>query len=328
MRKRTGKIDEEIVNFRYQEETARTLLEMYLKEKKAINLSQYSIKLYSYHCSVYLDYVDPEGVLPVWKACTLENYRAYILHQQDIGTKDITIASQTRSIKAWFYWLMDNHCIADFKVVIPKYQETIPETYDDTELAALLKKPSRGCTEVEYETWVFINMAIATGLRLSSITSLKVENISFPESTISVGRTKNRSALKLVINRELADIIRCYIRIFQLKKGDYLFCTAQGSPLAKRTVEDFVRRYSMKRGVFKQRAIHAFRHTFAKNYYLQNHDMYRLKELMGHTLISTTEKYLKSLGLETSRAIEYNPQSQFIVKETSKKKVRRGKQLL
>ena len=173
MKKRTGRVIDEAIQFRYQEDNAKTLLSVFLKDKKAVNLSEFTIKLYSYHCNVFIDYLDPEGKLPGWKVCTLENYQSYIIHQQEIGTKDITIASQARSIKAFLYWLMENQCISFFKVVVPKYQETVPDTYNDDELAILLKKPSRRCTEVEYETWVFINVAIATGFHIISPSCLQ-----------------------------------------------------------------------------------------------------------------------------------------------------------
>jgi len=81
-------------------------------------------------------------------------------------------------------------------------------------------------------------------------------------------------------------------------------------------MEDFVRRYSKKQGVHKKKLIHAFRHTFARNFYLQTHDMYRLMNLMGHTMISTTEHYLGTLRLNTSQQIKYNPQAELNLNKT------------
>ena len=130
-----------------------------------------------------------------------------------------------------------------------------------------------------------------------------------------VTKTKNRAALSLVANDELLAILKRYVKLFDLYPEDYLFCTGEKGKLANRTMEDFVKRYNAKRGVQKKKIIHAFRHTFARNHYLQNHDVYRLKNLMGHTLISTTEHYLGTLGLNTSDKIEYNPQAQFIKKQ-------------
>ncbi len=53
---------------------------------------------------------------------------------------------------------IENNALDRYKVTIPAYQHTIPETYTDEELTILLDKPKGSCTEVEYETWVFINI--------------------------------------------------------------------------------------------------------------------------------------------------------------------------
>ena len=317
---RRKKIRLEIKNFSHQSDSAKELLEKFLKEKQVQNLSEQTLKIYRTHCMYFLEDLSIDDTTPAWKACTQENYNQYILDLQQSDMKDVSIASYARSLRAWFYWLMNNNCITEFTVIIPKYQKTIPATYTDEELATILKKPQSGCTEVEYETWVFINVAIATGLRLSSILALKVCDICFSENTINVNRTKTRISLSLVVNDELLDILKTYIRIFELEDNDFLFCTGEKTPLARRSMESYVTRYLTKRQISKSHAVHAFRHTFAKNYYMQCHDMYRLKELMGHSTISTTEIYLRSLGLSTSKKIEYNPQALFKSVESQKKK--------
>jgi integrase/recombinase XerD len=43
---------------------------------------------------------------------------------------------------------------------------------------------------------------------------------------------------------------------------------------------------------------HAFRHCFAVTYVRNGGDIYRLSRILGHTSISTTQLYLRSMGLE------------------------------
>ena len=313
----------DIFDFQYATNTTREMLDIFLKEKEVYNLSVETLRCYKYHINTFITFLEDKADNPAFKSCTQKTYNAFILYLKDRGTKDVTINTIARSLRAWIYWLADKNCITPFKVVMPKYQKTIPDTYSDEELYLLLKKPNRHCSEVEYETWVFVNLAIATGLRLSSMLNIQIRDIEFNQGILNVNHTKNRKALSLALNEELLIILRTYIRIFELDTEDYLFCTGAKTKLSPRTVEDFVRRYNKKRGVYKKKLIHAFRHTFARNHYLQNHDMYRLKELMGHSLISTTEHYLGTLGLDTSSRIEYNPQAQFSYKESNTSKRRK-----
>lgn len=325
--KRRGKMTKEVATYRYQNETALQIFERFKSQKQAENLSENSLIDYSQHFELYIRTLEGDRDLPAHDTCTLDNYNTFIMNLRKSDIKDVTIASYCRSIRAIFYWMMDNECISNFTIKIPKFQHTVPDTYTDEELAILLEKPKKQCSYVEYETWVFINLAIATGLRLSSMLSLKVSDIIFSENIISVKQTKNNKGLKLVINDEMLEILDKYIQLFGFTDDSYLFSSAEGTPLHKRTMEDFIYRYEKKRNIKKTKAIHAFRHTFARNFYLQTHDMYRVKELLGHTMISTTEHYLGSLGLDTSTKIEYNPQSQFS-QSSNNTKSRRGRRVL
>ena len=176
MKKRTGRINQaELSTEIYPSFSAEELMTRFLAEKQAENLSEQTLLVYRFHCNMYLRTLQNSGV-PAYKTCTKIHYNQFIVDQQNQGKKDITIAAICRSIRAWFYWMMANNYIAPFQVIIPRFQKTIPETYTDEELERLLQKPNRGCTEVEYETWVFVNLAIGTGLRLSSMLNLKVSD--------------------------------------------------------------------------------------------------------------------------------------------------------
>ena len=45
-----------------------------------------------------------------------------------------------------------------------------------------------------------------------------------------------------------------------------------------------------------------FRHQFAASYIRQGGDIYRLSRLLGHTAITTTQTYLRSMGIEDLRS--------------------------
>lgn len=67
------------------------------------------------------------------------------------------------------------------------------------------------------------------------------------------------------------------------------------------------------------------RHTFAKNYYAQTKDIYSLQQILGHSTITTTENYIRDLGLTPSNSVAYNPQRQFMASSqpTNKRRARK-----
>lgn len=57
---------------------------------------------------------------------------------------------------------------------------------------------------------------------------------------IYIQTTKNKSGQVAYINDDVCRILNQYIKRFELTNSDYLFCTAEGTRLAKRTIQDNV----------------------------------------------------------------------------------------
>ena len=155
-----------------------------------------------------------------------------------------------------------------FKISLLKADKKIKETYTDSELAILLKKPDvKKCNFSEYRNWVFINYVMATGNRVSTITNIKIGDIDLDNDTIILKKTKNRNQQITPISNTLKVILLEYLKY---RKGDveeYLFCTSAGKKLTRNSTIEAIRKYNQSRGVSKT-SIHLFRHTFAKNWIL------------------------------------------------------------
>lgn len=291
----------------------------FLVEKQAEGLSKRTLETYDMHIKHFLSAYGEEPT----ENMTKDMYNTEILSLQSGGRSDVTVTSYCRSIRVFFYWCMEKGYTKRCSLVLPRYETHVKEIYTNSEIATLLEKPKRRCTEVEYLTWVFINIVMATGLRLSSVLDLRVRDYVPEESVVYIQHTKQKVGQKIQINKELAVILDRYIDLFELKDDYYLFCLDTGERLKKRTMQDFVAKYNRSRGVNKT-SIHLMRHTFAVNFYTNTRDIYALKMVMGHTLVSTTEHYLQSLGITIAISEAYNPQVIFSNAHNTKTR-RRGK---
>lgn len=299
----------------------RDAYEKYLLAKKAEGLSAKTLDTYMLHIDHFMENF---GNYFSTAQLSEDMYNNEILElQEDENKSDVTVTSYCRSIRAFFYWMQDKGYMEQCSLALPKFEKKVKEIYTDEEITILLKKPDKGCSEVEYQTWVFINFVMATGLRLSSVLDLKVSDYLAKDAVIYVQHTKQKSGQTIQINKELCSILNRYIEQFELVNENYLFCIATGERMANRTMQDNVATYNRARNVTKT-SIHLMRHTFAVNYYTKTKDIYALKTIMGHSQLSTTEHYLQSLGLTIQVSDAYNPQSLFVQQENAKKK-RRGK---
>lgn len=117
-----------------------------------------------------------------------------------------------------------------FKIRIPKVDKKLKETYTDTELNALLKKPNlKTYGFSEYKIWVFSNYLLGTGNRISTALNLKIEVIDFDSSMIALNHTKNRTAQIIPLSQTLANIMREYLKYRKGEAEDYVFCNTYGN---------------------------------------------------------------------------------------------------
>ena len=137
-----------------------------------------------------------------------------------------------------------------------------------------------------------------------------------------MNETKNNQGLTLYLNDDILKILKKYIALFELNDDDYLFCKGDKGRMDNDTMKDYVRKYNRRLGIEKT-SIHLFRHTFAKNYYKQEKDIYTLSKILDHSSIAVTEQYLRDLGVSLFVESSYNPQRKFAQEKPTPK--RRGK---
>jgi integrase/recombinase XerD len=82
----------------------------------------------------------------------------------------------------------------------------------------------------------------------------------------------------------------------------WIFATRSGARLSYRNAHRDLTLLCRAAGVqHRQTNPHAFRHCFAVTYIRRGGDIYRLSRLLGHASISTTQIYLRSMGIEHLR---------------------------
>ena len=173
------------------ETTLGELFEKFIAFKKIKNLSEHSIIYYEKCYRFFSTYY------PVEQPCsgiTKEVCLGYIQYlQQNHRLKDVTLNTYLRGVRALVYYGMELGYISRFKMEFVKADKEVKETYTDEELTMLLKKPDiKKCSFAEYRDWVMVNYFLATGNRVSTVRNIKIGDIDFADSMITLTRTKNR----------------------------------------------------------------------------------------------------------------------------------------
>ncbi|MEN6611654.1 MAG: site-specific tyrosine recombinase/integron integrase [Methanoregulaceae archaeon] len=130
---------------------------------------------------------------------------------------------------------------------------------------------------------LIIRTIYATGMRVSEIAGLNIEDIDFEEHTIRV-RGKGGKIRVVFIDEETLSEINTFIgnRI----EGP-LFIGQQGAHISARTIQHLFRKYAPV-GITP----HKIRHSYASELYRRSKNLRVVQENLGHSSIKTTEIYL------------------------------------
>ncbi len=231
----------------------------------------------------------------------LENFIAY-LHQT---YKPKTVKRKIASLKALFRHLEYKEIIDKnpFNKMQIKFREpailpkTIPLYTVETFLGAMYKQ--RSVVQTLYQKRnnlrdiAVIEVLFATGMRISELCSLKINDIDLRDRSILIyGKGSKQRRIQLG-NDDVIQILYEYKNEFtpEMQNCKHFFVNQTGRPLSDQTVRRMINKYTNLAAIELHITPHMFRHTFATSLLEADVDIRYIQEMLGHSSINTTEIY-------------------------------------
>ena len=221
---------------------------------------------------------------------TQDDINACIVSMRQSGLAHNSVSSYARVLRTFTKWCREQGYTS---VVVPNIRdrETVKETYTESELKALLRKPNKKCDFTEYRNWVIINFLLNCGCRAATIRNIKNKDIALQTKQVVYRHTKNGKVQYIPLCNQMVSIFREYTAIREGDADDYLFCSEYGEMLSEDALREAIYKYNRSRGVRKT-SIHAFRHSFARMYLVDcGGDAFTLQKLLGHSTLVMTKHY-------------------------------------
>lgn len=221
--------------------------EEFIKNCKARNLSDYTLRYYQTIDYVMKQYCDKEQIL--LSNIDITFYDDFILFLKDRNIKDTTIFSYAKGVRTILYFFMEKGYTSEFKISMPQVDVPLKTVYTKQEIAALLKMPDLNtCSFSELRSWMMIVYFVGTGQRLRTVLGLKIEDVDLENAVVILKNMKNRKHTILPLPYKVVEALRIYLSYRGGKKNEYLFCAWDGLELTKRGAEEAIRRYNRARG--------------------------------------------------------------------------------
>lgn len=238
----------------------------YLREVK--RTSENTVVSYQRDLRNLLQFLGAEGVDSVSQV-TAVGLNSYILHLERQGRKPATISRSIASIRAFFhYMLRQGEGMPDLtdELRAPRIERRAPEALTRKEAERLLLA-ARGDTPKELRDSAMLELLHATGIRVSELIHLKLEDINLTmeyircqddrkERVVSFGREARGAVLKY-LERGRGELLRG-------GESEWLFINCSGQPMSRQGFWKLVKGYGRKAGIAQEITPHALRHSFRR----------------------------------------------------------------
>lgn len=224
---------------------------------------------------------------------------AYLSQLKQAGRSPTTISRKLASIKAFYRFLTAERYIRrDPAEVLEAAQKGIhlPKFLSVQEVDELLEQPNLGTLE-GYRDKTMLETLYATGMRVSELVSVPVENVDLKMQYLIV-MGKGSKERMLPLGRTALKYLERYLNVVRPQllhnKPDSckeLFVTSWGGPLTRQRVNELLEGYAQSAGITKRVTPHMLRHSFATHLLNNGTDLRVVQELLGHADISTTQIY-------------------------------------
>lgn len=212
------------------------------------------------------------------------------------GNKSSTsVARKLSSIRSFFEFCLKKDFVKNNpakEVASPKIPKRIPKFLTVDEIVALLKLPD-GEAILGSRDKAILELLYASGLRVSELVGLQLTDLDLKEGVVKV-LGKGRKERLVPVGEKACDALKKYLELRPtLVKDDdqSFFVNKHGKRISVRSVERMLNKYLKLSGINKTVTPHVLRHTFATHLLNAGADMRGIQELLGHSSLSTTQKY-------------------------------------
>lgn len=220
----------------------------------------------------------------------------FIFKQKDGGLQVTSICRSLAAIKTFHRFLVrENACKEDPTALVdtPKIWRRVPDVLSQQEVEAVLQA-ALGKTVQHQRDHAIIELLYASGMRVSELVSLTVENINLDVGYVRcIGKGSKERIVP--IGRQAKEALQLYLadgRSVLVRGGcAYAFVSRLGKRLSRQSVWKIIKRCALKAKIRKTIKPHTLRHSFATHLLERGADLRSVQEMLGHADISTTQIY-------------------------------------
>ena len=270
--------------------------------KEVRNLSDNTLISYKHDVKSFIEFISThtgsEVSIKYLNDMKISDFRSFLSYLRNKDISSTSIARIISSLKSFFNYLLNTNLIESTVVQslrTPKQKKSLPRPIS-SELAIETIKHAQ---DMEKEKWIgmrnksILMLLYGCGLRISEALNLNFEDINENDYLIIKGKGNKERMVPLMdyVKNDIENYIHECPKNFM--KDDPLFVVKRLERLSPRIIQYVLEKIRHNLSLPETATPHALRHSFATHLLDSGGDLRTIQELLGHSSLSTTQKYTK-----------------------------------
>ncbi|MCQ8890649.1 site-specific tyrosine recombinase XerD [Pseudoalteromonas carrageenovora] len=255
-------------------------------------VSENTLSAYRSDLDKFCQFLKGENLMTV----TGLDVESYLAHRVDLGLKPRSTARSISALKRFYQYFVREKVIADSPMVNiaqPKAGQSLPKTLSEAEVEALLNAPNIE-DPMGLRDKAMLELLYATGLRVTELVGLRMEQINLRQSVVFVKGKGNKERL-VPLGEEAMYWLEQFLkggRAQMIKHAtDFVFPSKRGVGMTRQTFWHRIKHYAILASVESPLSPHTMRHAFATHLLNHGADLRVVQMMLGHSDLSTTQIY-------------------------------------
>ncbi len=245
--------------------------------------------------------------------CDKLSVQGYLEYLTALNKSESTKSRIIASLRCYYKFLCGKGLAAanpidNIRVI--KTVKRLPGVLDSNEIILLLSKPS-GNDFKSVRDKAMLELLYATGIKVSELIDLSVNDINLQVGIIHLKNNKKERIIPIypAAVRSVTDyLVNVRPAIVQDLNEDKLFTNMTGQQMSRQGFWKIIKHYAALAGIDKDITPHTLRHSFAAHLLENGAKLSDIKEMLGHSDISSTQVYAQLLKNKyTSSYAKFHP---------------------
>jgi integrase/recombinase XerD len=235
-----------------------------------------------------------------WEQLERDFIVEYLLTLRRKNYAEATVARKVAAIKSFFQYMQAEGTIRRNpaeSLESPRVGRTLPKPLSVTEVDELLEQPMKRNTPESRRDRAMLELLYATGLRVTELVSLDVDDMNMNNTHPYVRcMGKGSKERTIPIHEQAASAVVAYLNdgraaLVKNRKESALFVNRRGERLTRQGFWLILKQYAKEANITSPVTPHTLRHSFATHMLRGGAPLRSVQELLGHANISTTQVY-------------------------------------